>query len=227
MLIYMIVWIALISAFSILGAYYARKFEKPDAIIGIYVAFILISNIVAFKIVQYDFGFISVTAPAAVIIFGVTFLLIDIVNEKFGRKETHRMIFIAFISQIAAAIFIFLAMELPPANFFKDNLAFIKVMSFAPRIMIASWIAFLISENADAYIFAWFKKKTGGRHLWARNAFSSLPAMALDSFIFVGIAFYGIAPLFPMIFGQIVLKWLVGIVDIPFMYISRSVLHSK
>jgi len=227
MLIDILVWIVLISAFSVFGAWYVRKFQKPDAIIGIYVAFILISNIVAFKIVEYDLGFISVTAPAAVIIFAVTFLLIDVVNEKFGRKETQRMIFIAFISQIAAAVFIFLAIDLPPASFFADNVAFIKVLAFAPRIMVASWAAFLVSENADAWIYAWFKKKTKGKQLWARNVFSGLPSMVLDSMIFVGIAFYGIAPVIPLIFGQIVIKWLVGIIDIPFMYISRAVLYSK
>jgi queuosine precursor transporter len=90
--------------------------------------------------------------------------------------------------------------------------------------MLASWIAFLISENVDAIIFSWFKKLTNGKHLWARNVFSSIPAMALDTFIFVTIAFYATAPLLPLITGVLVLKWLVGIVDIPFMYLNRMIM---
>jgi uncharacterized integral membrane protein (TIGR00697 family) len=55
--------------------------------------------------------------------------------------------------------------------------------------MLASWVAFLISENIDAYLFAWFKKKTNGKYLWMRNVFSSIPAMAIDTVVFVFIAF--------------------------------------
>jgi hypothetical protein len=157
----------------------------------------------------------------------VTFLLTDIVNEKFGIKETRKMIFIAFISQIAASFFIFLAISLKPAPFWLEQEIFKKIIGFAPRIMLASWIAFLISENADAYIFSWFKKKTQGRYLWMRNAFSSIPSMALDTVIFVSIAFYKVQPLMPLIIGVIAIKWLVGIIDIPFMYINRFLMFRK
>jgi len=223
--IIILLWILGVSVFSLFGAWYVRKYKKPDALIGLYVAVVLISNIIAYKIVDYNFGFVSFTASAASIVFAITFLLTDIVNEKFGRKETQRMIFIAFISQIAVTFFVWLSLSLPSSQFFTDNDAFVRILGFAPRIMFASWIAFLISENADAYIFAWFKKKTNGKQLWMRNVFSSLPSMALDSIIFVSIAFYGIVPLVPMITGVLVIKWIVGIIDIPFMYLSRRVMR--
>jgi uncharacterized integral membrane protein (TIGR00697 family) len=93
--------------------------------------------------------------------------------------------------------------------------------------MIASWIAFLVSGNIDAYIFDWFKKVTKGKYLWMRNVFSSLPAMALDTVIFVTIAFAGVQPLLPIIVGTMAIKWLVGIIDIPFMYLNRMILYKK
>ncbi|MBU3907282.1 MAG: queuosine precursor transporter [Nanoarchaeota archaeon] len=217
-------WIVLITMFSLFGSWYARKYNKPDALIGLYVAFVLISNIIAYKIAMFDFGFITLFATSATLVFSVTFLLTDIVNEKFGRKETQKMIFIAFITQIAVACFIWLAISLKPAPFWPDQEIFAKIIGFAPRIMLASWIAFLISENADAYLFSWFKKLTNGKHLWMRNVFSSIPSMALDTFIFVTIAFYGVQPLWTLITGVLVLKWLVGIVDIPFMYLNRWIM---
>ncbi len=223
----LILWIGIITAFSLFGSWYARKYNKPDALIGLYVAFVLISNIIAYKIVTFDFGFITFYATSATLVFSVTFLLTDIVNEKFGRKETHKMIFIAFITQLAVALFILLSIYLKPAPFFTDQEIFAKILGFAPRIMIASWIAFLISENVDAYIFAWFKNLTKGKHLWTRNIFSSIPSMALDTLIFVTIAFYGVQPLSPLITGVLVIKWLVGIVDIPFMYLNRWIINLK
>ena len=226
-LIIIIVWIILITAFSLFGAWYARRYNKPDALIGLYVAFILISNIIAYKIAEFDLGFYTFYAPAAVLVFSVTFLFTDIVNEKFGRKETHKMIFIAFFTQIAVAFFVILSIYLKPAPFWNEQEIFAKILGFTPRIMLASWIAFLISENTDAYLFSWFKKVTNGKHLWMRNAFSSIPSMALDSIIFVIIAFYGVSSVLPLILGNIVLKWLVGVIDIPFMYLNRYIMYKR
>jgi uncharacterized integral membrane protein (TIGR00697 family) len=225
MLLLIIVWIILISAFSLFGSWYAKKYNQIDALIGLYVAFVLISNIIAYKIATFDLGFVTFYAPAAILVFSVTFLLTDIVNEKFGRKETQKMILIAFISQIAVALFIFIALHIPSAPFWNEQEIFSKILGFAPRIMFASWIAFLISENIDAYIFSWFKRKTNGKYLWMRNAFSSIPSMAVDSILFVTIAFYGSAPILTLIFGQIAMKWLVGIIDIPFMYLNKRIIE--
>ena len=219
-----ILWIGIITSFSLFGAWYARKYNKADALIGLYVSFVLISNIIAYKIAEFDFGFVTFYATSATLVFAVTFLLTDIVNEKFGRVETQKMIFIAFVSQLAVAVFILIAIYIEPAPFFMDQEIFVKILGFAPRIMIASWIAFLISENFDAYIFSWFKKLTKGKHLWARNMFSSIPSMALDTIIFVTIAFYGVTPLLPLITGVLVIKWIVGVIDIPFMYLNRWVM---
>src|SRR3989344_7172138 len=161
------------------------------------------------------------------VVSSFTFLLTDIVNERFGRKETQKMIFIAFITQIAVTFFIWIAISLPPAPFWNNQEIFQKIFGFVPRIILASWCAFLISENADAYIFALFKKLTNGKHLWARNALSSIPSMALDSVIFASIAFYGVQPLLPIIIGTIVIKWVVAVIDIPFMYINRIIMYGK
>ncbi len=223
-LLFIILWICLITGFSLFGSWYGRKYNKPDALIGLYVAFVLISNILAYKIAEFNLGFYTFYSTAATLVFAVTFLLTDIVNEKFGRKETHKMIFIAFMTQVAVTLFIWLAVSIKPAPFWPDQEIFEKIIGFTPRIILASWVAFLISENFDAYVFAWFKNLTKGRHLWIRNAFSSIPAMALDTILFVTIAFYDKMPLGTVILGMLALKWLVGIIDIPFMYLNRWVM---
>lgn len=222
-----ILWIIGVTLFTVLGSWYARKYNRPDALIGLYVSFVIFSNIVASKIAAFDLGFATFYAPAAVIIFSVTFLMTDIVNEKFGRKETHKMILIAFLAQVAVAFFAWLILSLNSAPFWTNQSSFEIILGQVPRIMIASWIAFLISENIDAYLFAWFKNLTKGKYLWMRNAFSSIPSMALDSILFVTIAFYGTQPILSLIWGLIVVKWLVGIIDIPFMYLNRWIMYRK
>jgi len=220
-------WIIGVTLFTILGSWYARKYNRPDALIGLYVAFIVFSNIVASKIGTFNLGFATFYAPAAVIIFSVTFLITDIVNEKFGRKETHKMILIAFFAQVAVSFFSWLVLSLNPAPFTTNQPAFVLIFGQVPRLIIASWVSFLISENFDAIIYAWLKNITKGKHLWIRNVFSSLPSMAIDSLLFVTIAFYGTEPVLPLIIGLIVIKWIVAVIDIPFMYLNRWILYWK
>lgn len=222
-----IYWVVGISALSVLGAFYARRYNRPDALIAFYVTLITFSNLAVSKIISFNLGGWTLFAPATVLIFSVTFLLTDIVNEKFGKKETQRMILIALFSQIAVAGFSYLVLKATPAPFFQNQAAFEALLGMVPRVVLASFVAFYISENADAIIFHWFKRITGGKHLWIRNVFSSIPAMSLDSIIFVTLAFYGVMPIWQLILGQSIIKWLVGILDIPFMYLSRAILGSS
>src|SRR5262249_43583655 len=149
--------------------------------------------------VNFDLGFISFFAPAATLIFAVTFLLTDIVNEKFGRAETQRMIWIAFAAQIVFLALSYMVVRATPAPFFSNETAFDSIFSNVPRVAVASLISFILSESLDAYIFQWFRELTHDKQLWMRNAFSSLPSMLVDSIVFITLAFYGTTPIMPLI----------------------------
>jgi len=218
-------WIIGITSFSLLGSWYARKFNKSDLLIALYVTLVLSAQILAVKISEFDLGFKTFFVPSGILVFSLTYLMTDIVNEKFGRKETQKMILIAFITQVAMVFFLWLGVKFPPVPFWQiQQDVWQQIFGLVPRITIASWIAFLISENFDAIGFSWFKKITHGKYLWMRNAFSSIPALALDSVIFIPLAFLGIMPIWPLILGQIVIKWFVGLIDIPFMYLNKWIL---
>jgi uncharacterized integral membrane protein (TIGR00697 family) len=220
-----ILWAAVISLFAVGGAWYVRKSERADALLALYVTLVVAGAIFAGKTLAFDFGFAQFFAPGAVLFFSVTFLLTDIVNEKFGKREVYRMIALGFLAQVAFLVFSYLVLNAAAAPFFTNQAAFDAVFALMPRIALASLVAFLVSELLDANLFQWFRNRTGGKHLWMRNAFSSLPAMAIDSAVFVTLAFWGVMPVMPLIIGLTVTKWLVGIVDIPFMYISRAIMR--
>lgn len=221
-----ILFVLLVSGVSVLGSLYVRKYQKPDALVGIYVGSVLMSNILAYKIASYDLGAFTLFAPASVIIFSVTYLLTDIVNERFGRGTTIQMIWVAFLAQLTTVVFILTAVALQPAPFWLDQEAYSRILLSAPRIIAARLFTFIIMETLDAYIFHWFKLKTNGKHLWLRNVASTLPAMTLDTILFVFLAFYGVLPVLPLIVGVLVIKWLVGVVDIPFMYLNRWIMKN-
>lgn len=218
-------WIAVVSLCAVGAAWYARRYERADALVALYVTLVIASNLVASKIIGFDLVVTTIFAPGASLLFSVTFLLSDIVNEKFGRAEAQRMIYIAFASQVAFLAFAYMVLLATPAPFFTGQAALETVFASAPRIAAAGLFTFLISESFDAYLYQWLRTLTRGRHLWIRNAFSSLPAMLLDSTLFVTLAFWGVVPVVPLIIGLTTIKWLVGVVDIPFMYLARAVLY--
>lgn len=220
----LILWIIGITSFTLIGSWYAKKYNKPDLLIGLYVTFVLVAQILAVKISSFDLGFKTFFGPSGVLVFSLTYLMTDIVNEKFGRKETHKMILIAFVSQVAMVFFFWLGVKFPPAPFWPLQETWEQIFNLVPRITLASWIAFLITENFDAYVYSWFKKLTKGKYLWTRNAFSSIPALLLDSLIFIPLAFLGVMPILPLIIGQTTIKWLVGLINIPFMYLNKAIL---
>jgi uncharacterized integral membrane protein (TIGR00697 family) len=220
-------WTAAVSLCAIGAAYYARTSGRADAIVALYVTLVVASNLVASKIVGFDVGATTLFAPGATLLFSVTFLLTDIVNERFGRQETQRMIYIAMFAQLAFLLFGYIAVSATPAPFFSGQAAFETVFGTVPRIALAGLVTFLISESLDAYLYQWFRLKTHGRNLWLRNAFSSIPAMLLDSALFVTLAFYGTTALLPLIIGLTIVKWIVAVIDIPFMYAARWVLGTR
>ena len=132
---------------STFGAWYARRFGRPDALIGLYVVFVAISQVMAAKIAEYDLAFIAVTAPAAVLVYSVTYLFTDVVNERCGRREVHKMILIAFVTQVGLIFFLGLGTELTPAPFWDDQEAWESIINVVPRITLASWVAFLVRHR--------------------------------------------------------------------------------
>ena len=225
----LLVWVLVIFFATLLISQYIKMQKREDVAIAFYILFITMSQILAAKIGDFSIGTYLITAPVAVLIFPFTFQITDMVNENFGRKKTHRMIFIAFITQILMAIFIWFSIEIPGFPFWSatDQLFWISFFGSTIRITLASWISFIITENLDALIYSKLKKLTRGKNLWIRNIFSDIPTLALDSVIFVSIAFGGLLPIWPIIWGQLLTKWFFGVVDTPFMYLSRGIVDGK
>lgn len=232
-LILVLVFILLVIVTTITSVY-IRIYDNPDIIFVIYVSLITVSQFMATRLTSFDFGrdFIYITTAAS-IIFPFTFQLTDQTNEFYGRQMTQKMIFLGFISQVFVVCISWFAIQMDQINDNFEAEAYNKIFFSSIRITLASWAAFLISENADAIIYQKIKKLTNDRHLWMRNVFSDLISLSLDSLVFVPIAFAGIIPWFgsfsiwSVFVGQIVVKWVFGLVDTPTIYLSRWIVQSK
>jgi uncharacterized integral membrane protein (TIGR00697 family) len=223
-------WIVGVSSFTLLGSLYARRYDRIDLLVGLYVAFVLVAQILESKVAIFDFGYGSFSASAGILVYSVTFLMTDIVSERFGRKETQRMIFIAVVAQVAMLFFLWLGSQFQAdPSYGERGSHWDALFVFVPRVVFASLLSFFVAENVDVYIYIWFKKLTKGKYLWMRNVISTLPSLALDSLIFIPIAFYGNSAemIVSAIGAQILLKWSVGLVNVPFLYANYAILLDR
>ncbi len=209
-------WIVSLTIVTYASAYIVKKFRNYGfaALVAFYTIYLGASQILAARIINFDLGFYSFFAPAAVFIYPFIAQAIDMINEVYGRKKTHLAIGIAFITQVLLVTFIIMANSLSAAPFFQFEEAWQSIFNLGIRITIASWISFLISQNLDAYVFAWLKKRHE-KNILLRSIASDILDLTLDSLIFVTLAFYGVMPIAPLIVGQIVSKNIIGFLDTP------------
>lgn len=183
-------------------------------LISLFTGGLVISGVLAAKLVTIG----PFVLPAGVLAFSLTFVVTDIISEIYGSGTSRRVVFAGFISLLATLVLIQLAMALPNPAFWPNQQAFTTILGTSSRIIIASMVAYLVSQNTDVFLFGFIRKFTGGSHLWFRNNVSTVISQLLDSVIFVTIAFYGTFPILEIILGHWAIKVAIAIIDTPFVY---------
>lgn len=234
-------WVISLTIVTYVSTLIVKKYREWGfaALTAFYAIYLGASQIMATRIINFDLGFYQFFAPAAVFFYPFIAQVIDMINEVYGKQRTQLAIIIAFVTQVLLVMFILMVNSLTPAPFFEYEEAWQSLFGLSIRITFASWVAFLISSNLDALIFAKLKKKFQDRenkfkhdislnpYVWLRSSASDLADLTLDSLIFVTLAFYGVMPVIPLIIGQIVSKNIIGFIDNPwFVWYKRMLRNS-
>lgn len=182
-------------------------------VLAVFVTTLVVSNIIAVKVITI-FGLIL---PAAVILFPVVYIIGDVLTEVYGYGSARQAIWIAFGCNLLAVTAIWVAGLLPPASSWTVGAlkgpdeaaqAFQAILGFTPRLLLASFIAYLFGEFVNAFILAKMKIFTQGRYLWTRTIGSTLIGQGIDSLLFISIAFFGVLPS-SILVSAILSQWLV------------------
>lgn len=179
----------------------------------------MIANIQTVKLIEL-FG---LETSLGNILYGSTFLATDILNYKYGVKESRKSIIYGFFATIAMAIFMSICLLYKPSanDFTQDSLNLI--FSFNIRVTIASLTGFGISQFIDTYLFNHLQKKYN--KLWLSNNVSTMVCQIIDTVIFTLIAYFGKIPLtvvFEVMFSMYIFKFIVAFLDTPFMYMAAK-----
>ena len=196
---------------------------KTNILLGIFVGSIVTANLIGLKIA--DFGIFE--ASVGILVFPITFLVTDIIEEVHGREKAKEFVLVGFIVLIFVLLITSLAVVLPFADrsWVKEE-EYTKIFGMSIRIFIASITAFVIAQIHDVWAFNFWKQKTKGRFLWLRNNLSTIVSQFLDTTLFMFIAFYGMSPNFTIsyVFTLVIPYWLVKVLfaffDTPFCYLG-------
>lgn len=175
---------------------------------------LIASNLLETKVIQIG----PITATAGLIVFPISYIINDCIAEVWGFKKARLIIWSGFAMNFLTVGFARLAIVLPAAPFWTGEESFNFVFGLAPRIALASLLAFLVGSFLNAYIMSKMKIATQGKYFSLRAVASTLAGESADSVLFFPIAFGGLIPaneLWMMIATQTVLKSLYEVAILP------------
>src|SRR2546421_388285 len=170
---------------------------------ALFVTCLLTANTIAAKLIVVG----GVVLTAGIVIFPISYVVGDVLTEVWGYGAARRVIWLGFACNAVMVAAIWIGGELPAAPFGASQFAYDEMLGFAPRLLVASFIAYLAGEFANAFVLAKLKIATRGRWLWMRTIGSTIVGQALDSAVFVTLAFAGTMP-GPVLAGVVAGQWI-------------------
>jgi uncharacterized integral membrane protein (TIGR00697 family) len=171
--------------------------------VAVFITCLITANITAVKLVNV-FGLVL---PAGIVIFPISYIFGDILTEVYGYHLARRVIWLGFLCNLLVVVAIWVGQVLPPASFWNGQAAYERILGYTPRLLLASFLAYLVGEFANSFVMAKMKIATRGRWLWTRTIGSTLIGEGLDSLVFMTVAFAGEIPMAVLALA-IVTQWL-------------------
>lgn len=194
---------------------------------GFFVTNAIIGELIGGKLIQMG----PFTMSMGVLPWPIVLIVTDLMNEHFGREGVKKLTYLTMALISYAFIVLFLAMQVPAASFspVKDEM-FNAVFGQSLWIIIASIIAFALSQLIDVTVFTWIKSKTQKRFLWLRTAGSTAVSQMFDSLAIIGIAFWLPGTVKTEEFLNVALtnysyKFLMAVGTIPLIYLAHSIIN--
>jgi uncharacterized integral membrane protein (TIGR00697 family) len=197
------------------------QFTLPFLLLTVlFIVCLIISNLIEIKTVS--FGFLTVTAGLA--LFPVSYIINDCIVEIYGFRKARLVIWLGFVMSLLVSLMLNLAIALPGSPDWDAQDAMERIYSSVPRIMFASFAAFICGSMVNAYVMSRMKisaKRSNNDSTWRfslRAIVSTLWGEGVDSLIFFPIAFAGELPsdtIISLILTQAILKTVYEIIILP------------
>ena len=219
-----------------------RSAVAAVSLITLFVVALATAQLTAAKVIALPLPFAlpvvgpEITLPGAALAYALTFLASDCYAELYGRRATQVVVNVAFLANFLVLALVWSTLAAPGVNP-EVSAAFDTALGPAANVVAGSLLAYVVSQNWDVFVFHAIRDRTGEGLLWLRNIASTASSQAIDTAIFVGVAFYvaptllGVgSPLPPGVLlalglGQYLLKLAIAVLDTPIVYIVVGVVR--
>lgn len=160
----------------------------------------------------------SVNVTGGLLIFPVSYIINDCVCEVWGYRKARLLIWTGFLMNFFFVSVCALCDAIPGAPYWHNDAGFHAVFGLAPRIALASFVAFIAGSFINAYVMSRMKIASQGRRFSLRAVLSTIFGESADSLLFFPLAFYGVIPLAELpvlMLWQVVLKTAYEVIVLP------------
>ena len=192
------------------------------------VAFVCLQCVLAnlFVLKQITLFGLQATASDAFTI-GAT-LGLNLLQEYYGRGITRNTIWINFFLLIFYTIITQLQLAYVPNIHDFAHPHLYGLLSFVPRIVVASFSVYLFVQMLDYHLYGLLKKMFNQKYLVLRNYASIAACQLVDTVLFSFLGLYGIIDnLFHVMIVSYLIKLIVIGMTTPFVALSRSIYKHK
>lgn len=171
---------------------------------------------------QVMLGPTGLGVEAGIFAFLVLVVLSSAIAQLHGSATANRLVVWGFLPLAVSIVLILVVLRLPadPAMWPEGLEAFQLIHATTPRIMAAGPVAYLVSLLLNVWIFSKLRgdgEAKGNVGLMVRGAVASALSQALDSVIFITLAFGGEREIGSLIAGQALAKIVLSFVLVPFL----------
>lgn len=153
---------------------------------------LIVANLMEIKTVELG----PLVITAGVIVFPVSYIINDCIVEIYGFARARFVIWLGFLMNLFVTVLLQIGLWLPGDAAWTGQSAMQLVFGAVPRILAASFIAFICGSMVNAYVMSRMKMRAGnnGRGFSLRAIVSTILGEGTDSAIFFPIAFGGVLP---------------------------------
>ncbi len=201
----------------------------------VFVTCLVVGDIIGGKLIETQLFGQTFTLTVGMIPFPVTFLLTDVLNEFYGKRAARFVTVVGFCMALLAFTFIFIAGAIPIAALARTpdwqgvtEASFSNVFLGSQRILMASMVAYMVSQFVDIGVFHALKRVTSNRMLWLRATGSTAVSQLIDTVVINSVAWVGIMnarQIGNMVVSSYTLKIVIAVGLTPFIYLLHSLVQ--
>lgn len=155
---------------------------------AVFVALLVISNVGATKLISVG----PLILDGGAFLFPLVYITGDVLSEVYGFAAARKTILLGFAMAILSALTFWAVQVSPAAPGWDHQAAYVSILGFVPRIVLASVCGFLLGQLLNSYVLVAIKKRTQEGRLWFRLIGSTVVGELADTLVFCTIAFYGV-----------------------------------